>query len=328
MFARSRINRLVALAALTGAAVLCAGVGSASSAWPGRNGPIVFASGEYGPENGLWSIKPNGKGLRHLTTNPTDSEVQTSADGRWIVFVRSVDVGGTEAQHVFVARANGHGATEVTKGPVLDQSPSFSRSGRRIFFSRFVRASGEEKGFDVDHIFSVRRSGGGLRRLTSGHFRDLNPVVSPNGRIIAFERAGVVGVEPHVYTMRPNGSRVADATPNLAAWSSQPDFSPSGNRIVFVRGRPTAPNADLFTMRTNGKRWRRLTGRAHHPVGHFSSPSFSPNGRFVVAARMAGDRSPSKLKVIRVRNRSWAASLGGRGAARRLSMQDPAWLAR
>jgi Tol biopolymer transport system component len=328
MFLRSRINRLVALAALTGAAVLCMGVGSASSAWPGRNGPIIFASGEYGTENGLWSIEPNGKGMRHLTTDPTDSEVQTSADGRWIVFIRSVDVGGTSAQHVFIARADGRGVTEVTTGPVLDQSPSFSRSGRRIFFSRFVGASGEEKGFDVEHIFSVRRSGGGLRRLTSGHFSDRNPVSSPNGRIVAFERAGVVGVEPHVYTMRPNGSRVADATPNLAAWSSQPDFSPSGNRIVFVRGYPTAPNADLFTMRPNGKKWRRLTGRAHHPVGHFSSPSYSPDGRFVAAARMPGDRSPSKLEVIRVRDRSRVASLDGRQAPSTLSMQDPAWLAR
>lgn len=328
MFRRSRINRLVALAALTGAAVLCTGVGSASSAWPGKNGPIIFASGEYGPENGLWSIKPNGKGMRHLTTNPSDSEVQTSADGRWIVFIRSVDVGGSSAQHVFIARADGREATEVTTGPVFDGSPSFSRSGRRIFFSRFVRASGEEKGFDVEHIFSVSRSGGGLRPLTSGHFSDRNPVVSPNGRIIAFERAGAVGVEPHVYTMRPNGSRVADVTPNLAAWSSQPDFSPSGDRIVFVRGRPSAPNADLFTMRPNGKGWRRLTGKAHRPAGHFSNPSFSPNGRFVVAARMPGDRSPSKLEVIRVRDRSRVARLGGRGAARALSMQDPAWLAR
>jgi Tol biopolymer transport system component len=265
--------------------------------------------------------------MRHLTTDPTDSEVQTSADGRWIAFIRTVDVGGTSAQHVFIARANGRGVTEVTAGPVLDRSPSFSRSGRRIFFSRFVTGSEEEKRPAVEHIFSVSRSGGGLRRLTSGHFSDRNPVVSPNGRIIAFDRAGVGGGR-HVYTMRPNGSRVADATPRLAAWSSQPDFSPSGNRIVFVRGYPSAPNADLYTMRPNGRKWRRLTGRANNPAGRFSNPSYSPDGRFVVAERTPGDRSPSNLKVIRVRNRSGVASLGGRGALRALSLQDPAWLAR
>ncbi len=57
--------------------------------------------------------------MRRLTTNPTDSEAQTSADGRWIVFIRAVEVGGTPARHVFIARANGRGVIEVTTGPVL-----------------------------------------------------------------------------------------------------------------------------------------------------------------------------------------------------------------
>ena len=135
-------------------------------------------------------------------------------------------------------------------------------------------------------------------------------------------------MEPHVHTMRPNGSRIVDLTPRLAAWSSQPDFSPSGNQIVFVRGYPGAPNADLFTMRPNGKRWRRLTGGANNPVGHFSNPAYSPDGRFVVAARTPGVRSSSILQVIRVRDRRRVATLGGSQTPRSPEMQDPAWLAR
>ncbi len=327
-----RINRLAALAILTGVAVLCMGAGSASAAWPGRNGPIVFAGGEeLESGSGLWSSMPNGRRLRQLTADSSDSEVQTSADGRWIVFARSVDVGGTSARHVFVARADGSGVSEVTTGPVFDRTPCFSRSGRRILFSRFVRASDEEKAFDVEHIFSVRRDGGGLRRLTSGNFSDRNPAVSPNGRIIAFERVTalrVTGVEPHVYTMRANGSRARDTTPNLGTWSSQPDFSPSGNRIVFVRGYPGARIADLFTMRPNGRGWRRLTGRANRPVGGFSSPSYSPDGRFVVAARTPPFGSSSNLQVFRVRDRRRVATLGGARAPRSPSMQGPAWRVR
>lgn len=328
MFLRSRGNRLVALAALVGAALLCIGVGSASAAWPGRNGPIVFTGGEPGAPSGLWSIRQNGNRLRQLTSDSSDSEVQTSADGRWIVFARSVEVRGEPARHIFVARANGRGATEVTTGPVFDRTPSFTRSGRRILFTRFVRAGSGEKSFDVEHVFSIRRDGGGLRRLTSGRFSDRNPVMSPNGRIIAFERAGRVGVEPHVFTMRSNGSRVVDATPGLAGWTSQPDFNPSGNRIVFVRGYPGAPNADLFTMRPNGRGLHRLTGRPHRPVGYFSNPHFSPNGRLVVAARMPASGRSSTLRVIRVRDRSQVATLGGRRTPRSPDMQGPAWLAR
>jgi TolB protein len=329
-FLRSRIDRLVALAVLTGAVVLCMGVGSASAAWPGKNGPILFAGGDAGSGSGLWSSRPNGSQMQHLTTDPTDSEVQTSADGRWIVFTRTVETGGEPAQRIFIARSNGSVVTEVTTGPVFDRTPSFSRSGGRIFFSRFVRASDEEKAQDVEHIFSVNRNGGGLRRLTSGPVSDRNPVVSPNGNIIAFDRAGVRAGqgERHVHTMRPNGSRIANATPRLAAWSSQPDFSPSGNRIVFVRGFPGASNADLFTMRPNGRGWRRLTGRARRPLGGFSNPAFSPNGRLVVAGRALELRSPSRLQVIRVRDRSRVATLGGRRTPRSPNAQGPAWLVR
>ncbi len=328
MIARNRISRLTVWAALVGAVALCVGVGSASAAWPGQNGPILFNGGASGTSNGLWSIMSNGSRLRQLTTNQSDSEVQTSADGRWIVFARSVEVGGEPARHIFIARANGSGAREVTTGPVFDRTPSFTRNGRRILFTRFVHASEEEKSFDVEHIFSVRRDGSGLRRLTSGRFSDRNPVMSPNGRIIAFERAGIVGVEPHVYTMRANGTGVRDATPRLGGWTAEPDFSPSGNRIALVRGYPGAASAEIFTMRPNSTGLRRLTGRPGRPVGFFASPSYSPNGRIVVAQRTNASGGPPLLQVFRVRDRRRVATLGGNRNPRSPEMQDPAWLAR
>ena len=319
---------MVALAAVAAAVVLGMTAEPASAAWPGQNGPILFNGGSSGTPSGLWSIMPNGSRLRQLTTNQSDSEVQTSPDGHWIVFARSVDVGGESVRHIFIARANGSGAREVTTGPVFDRTPSFTRNGRRILFSRFVRASEEEKSHDVEHIFSVLRDGNGLRRLTSGRFSDRNAVMSPNGRIIAFERAGIVGVEPHVYTMRANGTRVHDATPQLGGWTAQPDFSPSGNQIAFVRGYPGAASAEIFSMRPNGRGLRRLTGTPGRPVGFFASPSYSPNGRFVVAERTNASGGPPLLQVFRVKDRRRVAVLGGNRSPRSPEMQGPAWLAR
>ncbi len=328
MTAKNRISRLMAFTVLIGALALCLGAGSASAAWPGQNGPIVFNGGSNGDASGLWSIMSNGSRLRRLTSNGSDSEVQVSPDGRWIVFARSVAAGGQSVRHIFIARADGSGVMEVTTGPVFDRTPSFTRNGSRILFTRFVRSSEEEKSHDVEHIFSVLRNGNGLRRLTSGPFSDRNPVMSPNGRIIAFERAGLVGVEPHVYTMRANGAGVRDATPRLAAWTAQPDFSPSGNRIAFVRGYPGAASAEIFTMRPNGRGMRRLTGRPGRPVGFFASPSYSPNGRFVVAQRTNASGGRPLLQVFRVRNRRRVAVLGGNRTPRAAEMRDPAWLAR
>ncbi len=54
------------------------GCGSCKRDLAGKNGPILFAGGDAGSGSGLWSTQANGTRLRHLTSNPTDSEVQTS----------------------------------------------------------------------------------------------------------------------------------------------------------------------------------------------------------------------------------------------------------
>src|SRR3954451_10485741 len=294
--ARIAISAFAVLLALLGAAQ------SASAAWPGHNGPIVFAGGGQSG-TGLWAIDARGKGLRHLTLDSSDAEPQSSPNGRWVVFVRSVVVplpggGGTfPARHIFRARSDGSGIRQVTDGPIFDRSPSFARSGKQILFSRSEPGTQAQ---DSD-IFSVRLDGTGLHRITSGPGDDRNPVFSPNSRLIAFDRF-LQGHTRHVYTMRPDGSRVVEATPNLAAWSSQADFSPSGNRIVFIRGFPGTRIADLFTMRPDGKRFRRLTGRPNHPHGGFSNPSYSPDGRLVVA-QLEVENQFSKLQIVRVRDR-------------------------
>jgi Tol biopolymer transport system component len=265
-----------------------------------------------------------------LTRDSSDAEPQGSPNGRWIVFVRSVDEpfgsGTFPARHIFRARSNGTAVTEVTDGPVFDRTPSFAPSGRRILFSRTLPDTDPDQPSE-EHIFSVRLDGTGLHQITSGPGSDRNPVFSPTGRLIAFDRF-LEGHTRHVYTMRPDGSRVRDATPDLAAWSSQADFSPSGHRIVFVRGFPgDERTADLFTMRPDGKLRRRLTGRPHHPHGGLSNPAYSPDGRLVVSQFELGF-SFSKLQVFRVGSGALVKTIGGRRLARTPDVRDPVWLPR
>lgn len=305
--------------------LLLAAASPAGAAWQGRSGPIVFAGGDARSGSGLWAKKLNWEGIRHLTFDATDSEPQSSPDGRWIVFVRQVEVplpGGSgvfPATHVFRARSDGTGVAEVTTGPNFDSAPAFAPSGNRILFSRFVQGASD------GDIYSIRLDGTNLQQITSGPPDDRNPVFSPNRRLVAFDRFEY-GHTRHVYTMRPDGSRIADLTPNLAAWSSQPDFSPTGNRIVYVRGFPGSRIADLFTVRPNGTGIRRLTGVRRRQRGGFANPSFSPGGTRVVA-QFETEFGFSMLQVIRLRNRSWGARLGGQRMARSPDTRQPVWQA-
>ena len=320
---KSRTPILPALLAL--ALALPATAGAAGR----QNGPIVFAGGTAAQSNGIWAWKANWRGLRHITGDRADSQPKGSRDGRWIAFTRQVETplpgggGGTfPAFNIFRARTDGSRVLQVTSGPHYDLFPSFTRSGRRILFSR------TEPGQAGEHIFSVKLDGSGLHQLTTGNFSDRNPVMSPNGRIIAFDRFEE-GHTRHVFTMRANGSNVRDATPRLAAWSSQPAFNPGGNRIAYVRSFPGNATSDIFTIRPNGTGVRRITGRSGRPLGGVSSPSWSPDGtRIVFQHEREGAAQFSKLQIVRLSNRRLGARLGGRRFAQSPDMRTPTWLSR
>jgi Tol biopolymer transport system component len=325
-----RISILPALAALAIALAIPAPAGAAM-----RNGPIVFAGGTAAQGNGLWAWKANWRGLRRITTDPTDLQPKGSRDGRWVVFIRQVTTplpggGGTfPAYDVFRARSDGSQVLQVTSGANFDRAPSFTRSGQRILFSRTIPQTGlPEDQTAGEHIFSVRLDGTGLQQLTTGNFSDRSPVMSPNGRIIAFDRFQE-GHTRHVFTMRIDGSNVRDATPRLAAWSSQPTFNPSGNRIAYVRSFPGNATSDIFTIRPNGSDVRRITGRPGRPLGGVSSPSWSPDGTRIVFQHSPESAAQfSKLQIVRVSNRRLGARIGGRRFARSPDMRTPTWLSR
>jgi dipeptidyl aminopeptidase/acylaminoacyl peptidase len=298
-----------------------------------KDGPIVFrgatdATGTCGGcGNGLWAWKAGWKGLRHITAVPFDWDPQGSPDGRWIVFIRLGDV--------FRARTDGSRVVQVTSGSVYHYSPSFTRSGQRILFSRPESSSrrSSDETFTQGDIYSVKIDGTDLQQLTTGNVHDADPVMSPNGKIIAFVRSSV-GRYPHVFTMRRNGTHIKDETPQrFRNWASEPAFSPSGRRIAFVTGHPGGSNSDIYSMSPDGRDARRLTGRSGDPLGGVSSPSWSPDGTRIVFQRV-NRFNDAFLHIIRVIDRKFLAKLGGPRFNRpplfdrSPYLRTPAWLER
>lgn len=136
------------------------------------NGKIVYNSW-VGGGNDLWNVNPDGTDARQLTrgSNLTSSFAISPVDGS-IVF--SARQNGKIA--LALADASGGGIRPLTEGP-SDLSPSFSPDGKTVVFQR---------GVIKPTIWRVdAKENSAIEQLTG--YAALNPAVSPNGEVIAYQ---------------------------------------------------------------------------------------------------------------------------------------------
>jgi len=154
-----------------------------------------------------------------------------------------------------------------------DSMPSFSADGRMIAFSRDpgLAAAGRA-------IYVMDADGGNARRLTGESANDGNPTISPNGRVVVFDRYR--GGRSHLWAVNVDGTGLRQLTrgPND---ESDPVFVPSGKRIVFTgNGDQDArsDHSDIWAMAPDGSDRKVLIDG----VRDESEPDVSPNGRRIV----------------------------------------------
>ncbi|MFN8571249.1 MAG: amidohydrolase family protein [Gemmatimonadaceae bacterium] len=97
--------------------------------------------------------------------------------------------------------------------------------------------------------------------------------VSPDGQTIVFDVLG------DLYTL-PIAGGTATRITSGAGWDQQPRFSPDGKRITFVSDRNGSKN--VWIANADGSRLHALTKAERI---NFSSPIWSADGRYVIAAR-------------------------------------------
>jgi TolB protein len=144
-----------------------------------------------------------------------------------------------------------------------------------------VYASNWTPHFRTSEIYAVGARDGRPRDLTNNAVDDLDPAVSPDGRQIAFARAGRRGLD--VYLMNANGNEVRRLT-RLADSERQPAWSPDGNKIAFaapgsVRNEKGWRPEQVFVVNRDGSGLQELTNEEEG----VSEPAWSPDGRKLAA---------------------------------------------
>jgi Tol biopolymer transport system component len=143
------------------------------------------------------------------------------------------------------------------------------------------RASGKQRRYSWDYdehmdIFTARRDGSKIKRLTSTPGYDAEGDYSPDGKLIVFsslrdayptnklsaEDLKRLETDPswfgEIYLMNADGSKPRRLT-RSPGYDGGPFFSPDGKRILWRRFDEKGVNADVYTMKLDGSDVKRLT---------------------------------------------------------------------
>lgn len=208
-------------------------------AWSPGHDRVVFSLGRRG-----WSCETN-RGLRTMDADGTDVEVLTrrdfgcdfatdwSPDGRRILFERECSL----CFEVWWISADGEHDQRLSTEGNRNDPDAYSLQGQWVKGGRAAVFAKSDYGQRAHGVFRVRRDATGLRRISPRMFvRDV--VVSPNGRLIAFQGMAVqesLDRQPDVWVMRRDGSNLRQVTDDVTAERGL-QWSPDDQRLVFVWG--------------------------------------------------------------------------------------------
>jgi TolB protein len=185
--------------------------------------------------------------------------------------------------------ANQH---QITHLGSISLSPRVSPDGTHLAFSSLVKSGWEilMYSMELNRLVSFPRFGG----------TNLSPAWSPDGAKLAFSssRSG----HSEIYSTDASGGNLKRLTS-----SRGPDVSPVWNRktgaqLSWVSGRTGLP--EIYTMEGDGTNVQQLTDQ-----GYAVSPSWSPNGQFLVFAWMRhygpGAPGAQDLYIMDVASKQW-----------------------
>lgn len=187
---------------------------------------------------------------------------------------------------------DGNNQHPITTLGAISLSPHVSPDGSRLAFSSFSGSGWEIRmfSFDLNRMVSFPRYAG----------TNLSPAWSPDNGRLAFSssRSG----DPEIYVADNSGTNLHRITN-----AKGPDVSPvwnrkTGSQIAWVSGRTGLPQ--IYIMGADGTNVQQVTDQ-----GYAVSPSWSPNGQFLVFAWMRhygpGAPGAQDIYIMDVVSKQW-----------------------
>jgi TolB protein len=251
---------------------------------------IVFTSERNGSPD-IFRVHPDGSGLETLIMHPAfDDQGALSPDGKFLAFVSS----RSEQADIWVLELSSKKLRNITNHAGGDFRPSWSPDGKWIAFSSDRNSLNPKQTFVTLHsteLYLVRPDGSGLQRITDAQAYAGSPAWSLDGRRLVYYAAEIEDVRKITSPLKRRGTcqvvslDLQTKERKLLTTAAGEKWSPhflAGDKVGYTSGGPEG--GIEFTTGTAGSR------------GEFKSPSWSPDGRYMVFHREVSHHWPPVKK--------------------------------
>lgn len=252
-------------------ALSLAAAAPATAAYPGTDSAVAFTSTQDGGARHIFVAGSTGiTDLTGVSSPANQLQPRFSPDGREILFTNEAP--GLPNSEIYVMGADGRQPTALTNTPTGNSDATWSPDGTQVAFVS-ARSGG------VPNIFVMRTDGSGVRQITHDAASKSELAWAPRGDRIAFVREPAGGGDREIYSIRANGSGLAELSNDPADDDTEPAWSPDGSQIVFSGPRHPSGSVggDLWLMNSDGSNKRPL----NHNMNGYSDgayPAWSPDG--------------------------------------------------
>jgi len=216
---------------------------------------------DYDPEMDLYVYRAAPGELERLTeVRGYDAEGSYSPDGDWIVFSSMRDAYNRELTseekkiletnpayfaEIYIMRADGSGATRLTRTPGYDGGPFFFPNGERIIFRRF-----DADGLIAD-VYSMKPDGTDVQQITDFSSMSWAPYVHPSGEYLFFA-SNKLGFENfEIFLVDTLGRKEPVRVTYTDGFDGLPVPSPDGEQLSWTSNRGSGGGGQIFLAQWN-----------------------------------------------------------------------------